>query len=95
MVNDLDLNKTDLLETAQALQAALAEVSQENIKRLDVSEAQRAQLHQFMREQEALIQEMKFQFNQEVVKIRQAFCKSAVLPAMSSQSKNPDPTPLD
>ena len=94
-MNDLDLNKPQLLEAAKALQAAVTEASQYNVKQLDASELRRAELHQFMLEQNSLIQEMKFQFNLEVTKLRQAFCKQPVLPAVSVAPADSGPTPSD
>jgi hypothetical protein len=94
-MNDLDLNKTDLLEAAKALQAAVAEASQYNAKQLDVSECQRAALQQFMREQDGIIQEMKYRFNQQVLQLRQDFCKQPGPLSESAGPSDPDPKPLD
>ncbi len=94
-MNDLDGNKADLLEAAKALQAAVTEISQYNVKQLDASEAQRAQLHQFMREQDALIQEMKYHFNREVMQLRQDFCRQSSPHAGSCAPSNPHSAPPD
>ncbi len=94
-MNDLDLNKNDLLEAAKALQAAVKEVSQYNAQQLDLSEAQRAALRQFMRDKEELIQDMKYQFEQDVARLRQDFCKQSAPPAASCAPADARPAPLD
>ncbi len=91
-MNDLDLNKPHLLEAARALQASVTEASQYNGKQLDASELRRAELHQFMLEQNSLIQEMKYQFNLEVMQLRQAFCKQSAPHEALIPHSNPDPT---
>ena len=85
----------DLLEAAKALQTAVTAVSHFNAQQLDASLARRAELHQFMREQDSQIQEMKYQFNLEVMKLRQAFCRQPVLPAVSAAHSGSDPLPSD
>ncbi|MCX7123633.1 MAG: hypothetical protein NTV32_08240 [Gammaproteobacteria bacterium] len=92
-MDELDLNKEQLLEAVKALQSAVTEASQYNVKQLDASELRRAALHQFMLEQNSLIQEIKYHFNQEVTALRQAFCKQPGLLASSLALPSPDSEP--
>ena len=68
-------HQAPLIEKAKALEAELAKACQYNIKQLDASELRRAELHQFMLEQNSLIQDMKYQFNLQIITLRQAFSK--------------------
>ncbi len=95
-MSDLNLSKEKLLEQAKMLAAQVLEAEQQNSKLLDASELKQAELRQYMREQESLIQEMKYQFNLQVMRLRQDFCKRSAPPAACVTPPHPlDSAPSD
>lgn len=62
---------SNLIEEAQQLHIHLNEIEKAKVTRLDAEQVERSHFNSYLRQQVSCIQDMKFNFNIEVTKVRQ------------------------
>lgn len=70
-----DTNNTSILEEAQTLETQLKEIELAKRAHLDEVQMERSHFNCYMRQQVSCIQDMKFDFNGEVTRLRQEMAR--------------------